>query len=142
MPKCQTNRRDKHCPYDAALGLRSGSEKPHLRDLVCQGRTQFQAEINMNSSFEQGRNVTCSRMVDRSSIMTFCGSLTLYYVLEATQKSLIISRISVQRPFVRATHLLRTKKITSATTTTAPIIPAISSQLSDDGICTKLAVTE
>jgi len=55
------------------------------------------------------------------------------------KKLLTISWISVQRLFVKATHLLRTKKITSPTTTTAPIIPAISGQLID-GFSSKLAV--
>ncbi|MCK5593012.1 hypothetical protein KAI31_02830, partial [Candidatus Bathyarchaeota archaeon] len=45
------------------------------------------------------------------------------------KKPLTISWVSVQRLFVKATHLLRTKKITSPTTTTAPIIPPISGQL-------------
>ena len=57
------------------------------------------------------------------------------------KKPLTISWISVQRLFVKATHLLRTKKITSPTTTTAPIIPKISGQLID-GFSSKLAVTE
>ena len=48
---------------------------------------------------------------------------------------------SVQHLFVKATHLLRTKKITSPTTTTAPIIPTISGQLID-GFSSKLAVME
>jgi len=55
MPECQTKRRDKRRPYYAVLGLRSGFGKPHLRDLICQGRAQVQ--ISMDSSFEQGENV-------------------------------------------------------------------------------------
>ena len=46
---------------------------------------------------------------------------------------------SVHRFAVEATHFLRTKKITSATTTTAPRIPAISDQFKD-GFTAKLAV--
>ncbi len=48
---------------------------------------------------------------------------------------------SVQHLFVKATHLLRTKKITNPTTTTAPMIPTISSQLID-GSFSKLAMME
>ncbi len=59
MPECQTKRRDKRRPYYAVLGLRSGFGKPHLRDLICQGRAQFQ--ISMNSLFEQGENVAWGR---------------------------------------------------------------------------------
>ena len=42
---------------------------------------------------------------------------------------------------VKATHLLRTKKTTSATTTTAPMIPPISGQFIVD-FSSKLAVME
>jgi hypothetical protein len=48
---------DKHRHYDAVLGLQSGFEKPHLWGLIRQVAHEFQAEINMNSLFEQGENV-------------------------------------------------------------------------------------
>jgi len=41
MPKSQTKRRDKHRPcVGAVLDLQSRFEKPHLRDLTCQGSTR------------------------------------------------------------------------------------------------------